>query len=218
MPKAPATSSSTEYTFKFGKHKGEKISNVPPSYLVFCKGAEWVDDYPGLRHAILNLERERQGMTAAQKIQRAKRIIPDWFWNECYPRACQIYGVGSVGTVKAMGDAVETRCYEQQYPPRPTATETELSSPSITALRKLLDTCPAVEPTTPEHGPFFMRKEDGFTNKRYWVWSGEHEGKVMTALKAVQDEHGENGLLVARWMARNKVSRYIFQRPSLIPL
>ncbi|KAK0441873.1 hypothetical protein EV421DRAFT_1810501 [Armillaria borealis] len=194
MPKAPATSSSTEYTFNFGKHKGEKISNVPPSYLVFCKGAEWVDDYPGLRHAILNLERERRGMTAAQKIQRAKRIIPDWFWNECYSHACQIYGVGSVGTVKAMEDAVETRCYEQRYPPRPTATETELSSRSITALRRT-------------HGPFFTRKEDGFTNERYWVWSGEYEGKVMTALKAVQDEHGENGLLVARWMARNKYAK-----------
>ncbi len=116
-----------------------------------------------------------------------------------------------------MEDAVETRCYEQRYPPRPTATETELSSPSIQALRQLLDTCPAVGPTTPEHGPFFTQEEHGFTNERYWVWSGEYEGKVMTALKAVQDEHGENGLLVARWMARNKVSRYIFQGPSLIP-
>ncbi|KAK0196805.1 hypothetical protein F5146DRAFT_1153358 [Armillaria mellea] len=207
MPKAPATSSSTEYTFNFGRHRGEKISNVPPSYLIFCKSAKWVDDYPGLRQAIVSLERARQGMTPAQRIQRAKRIIPDWFWNECHPIACHIYGVESAATAKAIEDAVETRCYERRYPPRPTATETGLSSRSIRALRQLLDTCPAIGPTTPEHGPFFVLKEDGFTEKRYWVWSGEYEGKVMTALQAVQDKHGENGLLVARWMARNKYAK-----------
>ncbi|KAK0463802.1 uncharacterized protein EV420DRAFT_1638717 [Desarmillaria tabescens] len=203
----PATSSSTEYTFTFGRHKGEKISNVPPSYLAFCKESEWAVNYPGLRHAISKLEREHRGMTVAQRIQHAKSIIPDWFWNESYSCACQLYGANSLGTAKAMEDAVESRCYEEKYPPRPETTETELSSGSITALRQLLDTCPVVGRSTPEYGPFFTQREDGFTDERYWVWSDEYEGKVKAAFRAVQDEHGEEGLLVARWMARDKYAK-----------
>lgn len=45
-----------EDTMPFGKHKGELLSDVPASYLIWLSEQDWISDWPRLKNYIWNCQ------------------------------------------------------------------------------------------------------------------------------------------------------------------
>ncbi|KAJ8086777.1 hypothetical protein PM082_005602 [Marasmius tenuissimus] len=96
-PKKPTAQTSTEeYHFTFGKHKGKPLSLVPSSYVDWCVKAGVVDQYPALKNAIEASRGNRNSRTLSssnsggpgqlsleQRRARLKQLIPEWLFEAC---------------------------------------------------------------------------------------------------------------------------------------
>lgn len=239
MPKAPSNSRShlkDEYRFNFGRHKGRKLSEVSYSYVVnFCI-QEGVDKTrPDLSRALqsspvyAHLLQEPRPPSLKERRQHVKDALPGPIWEEFVAalrfaeKRQSIVILSSEEEVQIL-ESILTSDFHDLYAKRPTDMSllNSPSSASTTALRNLLNevedvsTLPAPKDDDDEEEEVMEEEEQTHpwwatydTNEEAWEWSNKLRQAISAAAKAVQKEHGNVGLRVARWAVRDKYAQTV---------
>ncbi|KAK0430838.1 hypothetical protein EV421DRAFT_237089 [Armillaria borealis] len=204
------TQAYTEYTFNFGKHNGQTISEVPSDYIVWCERNGPYNERPDLRDGV----RQYESLTLDQQEQLVKDKVSPWLWDACYNRRANHDETLRRRELERMRTILMQK-FHLDYPLRPETEQTELYSESISmrALNALL----ALSPQRPAHAAQLTSEEwkylsfhvDPISHEGIWAWQPEYEIRIKTALDSVQKEHGQGGLEVARWAVRDRSAQCV---------
>ncbi|KAL0067554.1 hypothetical protein AAF712_005269 [Marasmius tenuissimus] len=201
-PKKPTAQTSTEeYHFTFGKHKGKPLSLVPSSYVDWCVKAGVVDQYPALKNAIeasrgnrnsRTLSSSNSGGPACEDLLFPDRKNPDpWEWDD-----------EDLEQVKArvlveMEDIVK-QDFMRQYPPRPPKANYD----EFFAQKDICEATIRIAATT--SGAYQKESErDPRIEDCYDAFTGD-EDEVAQCLNDVEREAGAKARKVANWLVRDK--------------
>ncbi len=197
----------TEYTFNFGKHNGQTISEVPSDYIVWCKKNGPYNERPDLREGV----RQYESLTLDQQEQLVKDKVSPWLWDACYNRTANHDRRQELERMRT----ILTQKFHLDYPPRPTTEETDLysESASMKALDALLYLSPQrpaqASQLTPDEWKYLSFHVDPISQEGIWAWQPEYEIQIKAALDLVRKEHGQGGLEVARWAVRDRVRFFL---------
>ncbi len=239
----PRSHLKNEYRFNFGRNKGKRLSEVSYNYVVdFCI-QEGVDKTRhDLRRALqsspvyAHLLQEPRPPSLKERRQHVKGALPGPIWEEFVAalrlaeKRQSIVILSSEEEVQIL-ESILTSDFHDLYAKRPTDMSllNNPSSASMTALRNLLNevedvsTLPAPKDDDDEEEEEVMKEEEQThpwwatydTNEEVWEWSNKLRQAISAAAKAVQKEHGNVGLRVARWAVRDKVGNCCFGCPYI---
>jgi len=219
--------SSTSYTFEFGKHKGESVTEVARSdygYLAWCLDSGVAQKYTGLRAAIEALKTSRLDSNTPSKPQthaNLKSKFPPWLWKACndviagyHSEDDEMYGPSQSYANREREQRLATAVRSKFVSRFPERTETPLPpSPHIDNLRKILAQAPNRKNLRDEDiykgGGYedSVREVEGIeisTNSFpegavSFDWSEEYKTKILEAMEEIIKHHGEDYWKVLRW-------------------
>ncbi|KAL0579020.1 hypothetical protein V5O48_002963 [Marasmius crinis-equi] len=234
--KYPATPPSTiptlalpTWTFNFGTHRGNKISDVPWDYVQYL-----------LRNGILDDPRRGDFIRALLDFLRAKNRdlearllalrleLPDWLYDHLFENYVShgndqlaIVGVLDHSQLNMLKSRLHTAeglvqsGLHEEYPARPPSSWTfHECSVSMESLREALSRCPKVRrrrAITEEERDYVEELEENssVTKRPVWTFTGDYALELKQCLHAVLSEHGKIGMRAAWWEVRDKYAKFV---------
>ncbi|KAL0567678.1 hypothetical protein V5O48_014312 [Marasmius crinis-equi] len=207
-------STDNEYTFTFGKHKGERLIDVPPSYIGYLIRSGATHTRPDLQSAIEAF----RSRTPSQRDAQLKQIIPEWLYDACRDSLRSRIHESTLEYPESMWEEdlekmeqLITSKFYLEYPERPSqASFDEFLAKQNEVVRRfveILEDYPALSgyDASGRLDNRLERKEDMVSDTTWFELKKEYKDEVDEYVDdTVSGKHGEEAWMVARWMVRDK--------------